>query len=523
MPGNIKASRSESPGDAALTNAGRVTASAASLLILFAVQLGAQTFVPEIPRTWDPEEMSTFELPLASPKHSPRHVPAEYYEALPVRPIYRGYPVYHPDREPEGYWRQLQEAEPEVVFDASQLETRDDWVRAGELVFDAPIGYGGPIVTAEEARDPDWFDRIEPQLTSEGITPGMTWVVREKGKVELGNLACAMCHSRVLPDGQLIRGAQGLFPLDPIFAEQGRRLPPDVLNGPFRGVVDRMIATPWLEEREAMRAKVSGDDLMTHLAAVPRGVMMRQGTDAFLPPKIPDLIGIRDRKYLDATGLVRHRGPGDIMRYAAINQTLDMLASYDGWIPDTLSKRLPALGEAGFVGTTNRYSDEQLYALTLFLYSIEPPENPNQMTAQAQRGQQIFEQQRCGRCHTPPLYTSNQLVPAPGFEPPAEHKQLYDISEERVDTDPTLTMTTRRGTGYYRVPSLLGVWYRGPFEHNGSVATLEDWFDPARFDPDYRPTGWGPDAAPRAVEGHPFGTTLSAEDKAALIAFLRTL
>ena len=38
-------------------------------------------------------------------------------------------------------------------------------------------------------------------------------------------------------------------------------------------------------------------------------------------------------------------------------------------------------------------------------------------------------------------------------------------------------MQAMRGTGYYKVPSLKGVWYRGPFEHNASIATLEDWFD----------------------------------------------
>jgi len=38
-------------------------------------------------------------------------------------------------------------------------------------------------------------------------------------------------------------------------------------------------------------------------------------------------------------------------------------------------------------------------------------------------------------------------------------------------------MLTRKGTGYYKVPSLRGLWYRGPYEHDGSVATLEDWFD----------------------------------------------
>jgi len=50
-----------------------------------------------------------------------------------------------------------------------------------------------------------------------------------------------------------------------------------------------------------------------------------------------------------------------------------------------------------------------------------------------------------------------------------------------VGTDPDLSLKTRRGTGYYKAPSLKGVWYRGPFEHNGSVLTLEDWFDPRRL------------------------------------------
>jgi hypothetical protein len=74
------------------------------------------------------------------------------------------------------------------------------------------------------------------------------------------------------------------------------------------------------------------------------------------------------------------------------------------------------------------------------------------------------------------------------------------------------------------VPSLKGVWYRGPFEHNGSVASIEDWFDPARVRDDYVPTGWkGYAVQTRAVKGHEFGLDLSAEDKRALIAFLKSL
>jgi hypothetical protein len=74
------------------------------------------------------------------------------------------------------------------------------------------------------------------------------------------------------------------------------------------------------------------------------------------------------------------------------------------------------------------------------------------------------------------------------------------------------------------VPSLKGVWYRGPFEHNGSVARLEDWFDPRRTSDDYVPTGFvGFGLKTRAVKGHPFGLNLTAEERKALIAFLKTL
>ena len=85
-------------------------------------------------------------------------------------------------------------------------------------------------------------------------------------------------------------------------------------------------------------------------------------------------------------------------------------------------------------------------------------------------------------------------------------------------------MLPARGTGYYKVPSLRGVWYRGPLEHNGSVATLEDWFDPGRLRGDYLPTGFiGYGIRTRAVKGHEFGLKLPSGDKKALIGFLRML
>jgi cytochrome c peroxidase len=93
-----------------------------------------------------------------------------------------------------------------------------------------------------------------------------------------------------------------------------------------------------------------------------------------------------------------------------------------------------------------------------------------------------------------------------------------------IGLDRGLALRTRKGTGYYKVPSLKGVWYRGPLEHSGSIATLEEWFDAARLRGDYRSKGWNPpDTKSRAIPGHASGLTLPAEDKQALIAFLRTL
>jgi hypothetical protein len=100
----------------------------------------------------------------------------------------------------------------------------------------------------------------------------------------------------------------------------------------------------------------------------------------------------------------------------------------------------------------------------------------------------------------------------------------YDILPLSVGTDSALALKTRRGTGYYKVPSLKGVWYRSPFEHNGSVLTLEDWFDSKRLNENYVPTGFkGYGVKNRAIKGHEFGLELSPTDKKALIAFLKTL
>ena len=168
--------------------------------------------------------------------------------------------------------------------------------------------------------------------------------------------------------------------------------------------------------------------------------------------------------------------------------------------------------------------DELLFALAEYLFSLEPPRNPNAADPRATAGRQVFEREGCANCHTPPFYTNNKLTLAQGFSLPPDHPNRADVMPVSVGTDPNLALRTRKGTGFYKVPSLKGVWYRGMFNHDGSVTTLEEWFDPSRLRDDFVPSGFvGYKVTKRAVPGHQFGLRLTAEDKAALLAFLRTL
>jgi hypothetical protein len=206
--------------------------------------------------------------------------------------------------------------------------------------------------------------------------------------------------------------------------------------------------------------------------------------------------------------LVRHRDIGDLMRYSSLAQDLFSQDRY-GSVP------------AGAGVPSVRYSDEQLYALALYLYSLRPPKNPHRLDSAGARGKTIFAREGCGTCHTPPLYSNNRLIAVDGFVSPPGFPEVLSIS---IGLDPRYTLETHKSTGYYKVPSLQGVWYRGPFGHNGSAATLEDWLDPARLKPDYIPTGFkGYDGKTRAIPGHLFGLNLSLSERRDLIAFLNTL
>jgi YVTN family beta-propeller protein len=122
---------------------------------------------------------------------------------------------------------------------------------------------------------------------------------------------------------------------------------------------------------------------------------------------------------------------------------------------------------------------EQVQDLAAFLRTLSPPPplRPEKVDeAAVRRGQKVFAGQGCGRCHTPPTYTSSKT---------------YDVGlEDEV------------GNRHFNPPSLRGVSQGGPYFHDNRAASLEEVF--TRF-------------------GHQLNRELNEQDLTDLLAFLREL
>ena len=479
----------------------------------------------DIPKVWDIERIKSMHMPMPDSSEVMSPVSEEYYYNLPERVAYKAYQFYMPGKEPKGYYEWLRQQQPEIIFNAADLKTEDDWIKAGEIIYDMPEVYE-PIDSAYLALLPElekhWRKFIP--TTKEGVIPFLSIVVREKGRLELGSRTCGMCHTKVMPDGDLLKGGQGNFIFTNYLVSllrvqrDVRKVPDSLIQLRINAFNRLLFQAPWIKHESQDRLKKLSVDEWLAAFETRVGVLHRQGTGLGYPVNVPDLFNVKARKYLDRTGHLLQRDIGDLMRYATFNQSADKLDDYNGF---TAFNRAADPKK----GNVTRFSDEQLFALAKFIYSLKSPKNPTVYPeALLKKGEAIFKKQGCITCHTPPLYSNNKLTPVDGFTPPADHFDKYDIFDRSVGTDPALTLYTRRGTGYYKVPSLVGAWNRTAFLHGGYVATLEDMFSSKRFDTNYVPTGYKPPWVEHmAVIGHPFGTDLNEEDKAALLAFIRSL
>ena len=474
---------------------------------------------PAPPRTWDSQALKDWATPLAATNIRPGHFSeAEYYRA----PLdnYRTYPVYLPEREPPGYWESLRNKKPEPLVDLAGIGPAFNWVAAGKRVWeeiDVPYMRLFDAASIAMARSADYMRKTRHRLVArpDGTIAMYRWVITPQG-IGLGITACSSCHTRYLDNGIAISGAGFAHrTTDALLDRMGDELLRTSYTGDSMQMsLYRQFGVPWIRDdvHEKLKSMPGAEVAQLFDAEVP-GVVDRANGSIYYIAKVPDLIGFRDRKYIDHTATHQHRGPGDLMRYAALVEYSDSMDFGNHRMLSDAQRTIRV-----------RWPDEVLYALAQSIYSLQPPPNPNKRNELAVHGEKVFAKTGCAGCHTPPLYTNNKLTTAQGFKPASDHPLSADILPASVGTDPNLALRTRKGTGLYKVPSLKGVWYRGLYGHDGAVASLEDWLDPARLRADYVPAGFkGAGVNTRAVPGHEFGLKLSPIDKKALIAFLRTI
>jgi hypothetical protein len=503
----------------------------ALISILLTFSFAIKQFKPPIPKVWDVEQLQSMHLPYTDTSIKLGFLSEELYNQLSERVSYKTYPFYMPGSEPKGYYDSLLKLEPVANFKEEDLKTEADWVKAGELIYELPMNYF-PLDSAMLSLLPAMAERWKAtgiNTNKNGIIPFVTISIRKKGRPELATESCGMCHTKQMPDGEMIKGAQGNFIADrfrnimAVTNLEARKASPERKLKVFHDFVKRLYAAPWIHNKyqDKYRDLKLEDIANSYFYGLMPGVQTRAGASFDHPISIPDLYNLKERKYLDKTGHNLNRGIGDIMRYAIVNQNMNMSMSYGNFIPDGDS--IPT--NAADYRKTGRFTDVQLFALAKFLYSLKPPPNPEKFSSNLlEKGKTIFIEQGCVSCHTPPLYTNNKLTPVDGFEPPAGHFKKYSIFNISVGTDPGLSLYTRRGSGYYKVPSLIGAWNRTAFLHDGHLANLEDLFDSARFSFNYEPTYFKPIGIKQmAVPGHPFGIELKPDEKKALVAFIKSL
>ena len=490
------------------------------LAFAFLTAVKTQTRAPVI---WDDAALADWATPIAALQIRPGHYkPADYY-AVPADNL-RTYPVYLPDKEPPGYWESLKKKKPEPLVDVSKIRTKSDWIEAGARAFrelDNPFSRTDDPKLIAAIRDPKTFAGIGG--LADGTVLDQRWVVTERG-VMLTTWECSGCHARMgegkrveyglplasRPAGLAPGGVERfLLQLLMLSAERtyGTADPADLYT--------RMYTVPWVPgETERLQRFLTKPEDAIAAGFNPHGVIPRINGSPFYGTRVPDLHLLRYNKYIDATGTHRLRGPEDIARYAAIINSADPMDFGTHRFLTDKQRRV-----------AYRFADEVLYAIGVYLLSLEPPKNPNPPPADVvARGQAIFRREKCETCHPPPDYTTGKLTLAEGYEPPRNHPFWSDIRRVSVGTDPGLALKTRKGTGFYKIPSLRGLWYRPRLLHDASIVTLEELFDEARLSTDYERKGWSPPGVTKGpIPGLEFLTKLPAEDKRALIAFLRSL
>lgn len=366
-------------------------------------------------------------------------------------------PVWNPPTEPvtvesaaafarDGRARSTERARP--IWDGERPTSWEGWRALGERVFhELPLRHEPYWEVA--LRDPERGEELGVIRAPDGTLPGLVWMRDLDGDPAVG-ITCALCHADRAPGSDEIVAGRARRALD---YGAIRIAYYEALDQP----IDPQARARW-ESWGPGRADVIEDVADTPIA-------------------ITDLWGLRGQRLLTQAGTLTQESP---LALLIRQETQYIQANHHHARPPR----------------------ELMFALVIYLYSLEPPpaRHAEADAEQLARGARVFDRE-CARCHANPTGASDAVIGA-----------------SRVGTDPELAMGNARGTGGYRASPLVRVADAAPYLHDGSVASLEDLLGTERLDEgfDRGAAGTGP------ARGHRYGTTLAAVEREALLAHLAT-
>ena len=186
-----------------------------------------------------------------------------------------------------------------------------------------------------------------------------------------------------------------------------------------------------------------------------------------------------------------------------------------------------------------------------YIGSLQAPKYPLSIDqAQAAAGAPIYKAQ-CAECHEQGGRRLGSVIPLEEIGTDRHRLDMWTAASANAynayGNDYSWKFSKFQKTNGYTAVPLDGIWLTAPYLHNGSVPTLADLLEPVDRRPkqfwrgldlfDAVKVGWVSDSdearrigTPLDVSrpgnsnaGHTYGTTLSAEDKQALIEYMKTL
>ena len=233
--------------------------------------------------------------------------------------------------------------------------------------------------------------------------------------------------------------------------------------------------------------------------------------------------GVGDRRALRHAPVLWNRGYGTSQRWDGSTPSLEAFVLQPIHDDNEMARPLalalqrlqqdPALQQAFVSAFANGVTEANLaQALATFVRGIVRGDAPYDrfvrgdvasMTPAQRSGLWVFESKgACWRCHPPPLFTDESF-----------HATGVGLQDSALQPGRAAFTKDPADQGRFKTPTLRGVSDSAPYMHDGSIATLEDVVEfygrggnaHAQLDPRLKPL------------------TLTAQDKANLVAFLRSL